>query len=276
MVGRNLSEPFEVYLSVYTPAGALADRLHLGTLDTRRRHSWAVSDIVKSYGYEEDHLVVVHRVPKRLVDRYGTIDEPVDLPDGLDYHLCRAYVQYSYPGSDGAHGGVIYEIAPRHNELRGGKASTVLTFSPQVVLSSTIETSVVLLNCSSDAAYSTAARFAFRLYSLDGVPVYTGTCTVPPFSGLELEARALVGELPELRAQRGSNGLTHLNMFGICDNASLLVLLLNRVPSLKAVSIEHTHAPQGYLIPFDVQDKFRLKNEAMIAWRDILTASVKC
>ena len=266
MVGRNASEAVDAYLSVYEPGGQFRERLHLGRLAANRRQLWPISEMVRTYGFTDDHLVVVHRVPAALVDRFGTIDEPVQLDDSLDYHLCRAYVQYSYPSQDGAHGGVIYEIPPRYNE--GPKPSTVLTFSPKVVLSGAVDTSVVLLNCSSDPAFATTARFAFGLYSLAGESLHTGVCTVPPFGVRAVEVGTLLPSA--LRLDSRATAPTYLNLFGVCDNASLIVLMLSLSPALGAVSVEHTHAPQGYLMPFDVRDKFRLKNEAMVAWRGIL------
>jgi len=67
MVGRNPTEDYEAYLSLYSPEGLLLERDHLGQIPSRRRRFFDVSDIANRVVPGVDHLAVVHRIPSRLM-----------------------------------------------------------------------------------------------------------------------------------------------------------------------------------------------------------------
>lgn len=271
IVGRHPSEPYEVYLSVYAPDGAFATRLELGRVAPHRRQEFNVSALVAPFKFEDDHLVVMHRVPVSLMERYGVVDEPVALPEGTNYRFFRSYVQYAYPGAGGAHGGVIYEIHPKFNEPAPGRGpSTMLTFTTKIVLSSAVDTSVVLIHCSTDPSYATTAHYAYAVYTHEGSPVATGECAVPPFTPRVLQMRQVIPSGAIAQARDSADGLSHFCFYGICEDAALAVVVLNVAPSLRGVSVEHTHPTQGYLIPSAPHDQPRIKREAIAAWRTLI------
>ena len=275
MVGRHPSEPYDVYLSVYAPDGGLAKREALGRLAPHRRQLFDVSSIVRPFEFQGNHLVVMHRVPASLAERYGTIEEPVSLPDETDYMMFRSYVQYAYAGSGGAHGGIIYEIPHRFNEPAPGKRpSAVLTFTTKIALSEAVETSVVLINCSTTPRYQTTAEYAYTIYAGNGTHVATGSRRVAPFTVEALQMRDLIPAQAVAEARDPHDGLSHFCFYGICEQAALAILVLNLAPAQRGVSVEHTHPTQGYLMPSSEADQHRVKREAIAGWR-LLMASTR-
>ena len=275
MVERHPSEPYDAYLSVYAPDGTFARRLALGQIPPHRRGFFLVSKLLEPFGFQENHLVVAHRVPRSLTGRSGDVAEPVELPDGLDYGFFRAYVQYAYPGSGGAHGGLVYEIPHRFNEpLEGRPSPVVLTFTTKIVLSDVVSTSIVLIHCSTDPGYTATAHYAYAIHAGDGSRVAVGQCAVPAFAVRVLDLRALIPHDAVLQTRDPQDGLSHFCLYGICEDAAVAVLVLNLAPALNGVSIEHTHPTQGYLMPFVAEDRQRLKRQAVAAWRDLIQAAL--
>jgi hypothetical protein len=226
---------------------------------------------VEPFGFSDNHLVVAHRVPSSLAARFGVVDEPVGLTESPDYELFRSYVQYSYPTGQGAHGGVIYEVPPRFNEtLPGKRPPIVLTFTTKVVLSPIVTTSILLINHSTDPSYTTSADYRFAVHGADGSQKAVGRQVVAPFTIGVLDLRQIVSKDEVLRAEDPHDRLSHFCFYGICENASVAVLVLNLAPTLGGVSIEHTHPTQGYVVA-SPGIKHRIKQEAVEAWRGLLT-----
>lgn len=274
MVGRHSSEPYGVYLSVYAPDGAFVKRLSLGRIPPHRRQEYDVSALVKPFGFDDNHLVVIHRVPASLAHRYGVIDEPVALPGELDYGFFRSYVQYAYPGARGAHGGVIYEMSSQFNEhVPGKQPSVVLTFTTKIVLSDAVETSVVLINGSTDPHYATTACYAYAIHAGDGARLVTGECPVRPFTVGVLQMRDLIPAHAIEEARDPTDGLSHFCFYGICENAALAILILNLTPSQGGVSVEHTHPTQGYLLSSTADDRQRIKQDAVAGWHSLMMSA---
>lgn len=71
VVGRRLSEPYRAYLSVYSPEGKWLNRCDLGEIPPNRRRLFPLSALTRELVPAGDHLVVVHRVPARLVPKRG-------------------------------------------------------------------------------------------------------------------------------------------------------------------------------------------------------------
>ncbi len=273
MVGRHPSEPYAMYLSVYAPDGTFAKRLALGRIEPRRRRLLDVSSLLTPFGFDDNHLVVAHRVPASLADRYGVVDEPVVLAGEPDYGWFRAYVQYAYPDSLGAHGSVIYEVPPRFNEPSpGARPPVVLTFTTKIVLSAMVKTYVVLVNHSTDPSYATTADYRFAVHAGDGVRAAVGRCAVDPFTVRVIDLSHAIPERRAACARDPQDGLAHFCLYGICENAAVAVLVLNLAPAAGGVSIEHTHPTQTYLLaPAD--EKQRIKREAIAAWRGLMAAT---
>lgn len=273
VVGRHPSEPYDVYLSVYAPDGAFAGRLELGRIAPHRRELFGVSALVRPFRFDDNHLVVVQRVPASLADRYGAIDTPVDLPAGTDYLMFRAYVQYGYTGGGDAHGGVIYEIPERFNEPVPGKLPpAVLTFTTKIVISVNVDTHVVLLNCSTNPGHRTTADYAFAIYTGVGVPVAAGRCAVPPFGLRVLDLRDVIPDGAVVKARDVHDGLSHFCLYGICEDATVAIIVLNLAPALGGLSVEHTHPTQAYLMAETSEAQQRIKRNAITAWRRVIAS----
>ena len=128
MVGRHPSEPYEAYLSVYSPEGLLLERVHLGQIPANRRRFFDISVITRRLVPDLDHLTVVHRIPSRMSPESSDLEDEIEMSVEPDYSLFRSLIEYSYP--EGGNGSVIYETPPRLNAgTSGHRSSNTLTFT---------------------------------------------------------------------------------------------------------------------------------------------------
>ncbi len=283
MVGRYPSEPYDAYLSVYSPEGSLLDRSHLGNIPPNRRKFFDLTAITRRFVSGTDHLVVVHRVPSRLIpgdaSDTASLEPEIELRQPRDYSFFRSLVQYSYP--QGGNGAVVYETPPGLNSKglnskgSGPRSVSTLTFTCQMVLSEHTNTNIAVIHHSVDASYSHVADYNYGLYSLGGELVASGGISIGPFSVGVLN----IGELvPRQRVQEDMDPIDRRSAYtfvGCCDDAIVLPVVVNVAPELGAVAVEHTHPPQSYLMPQDFGLKYRVKSEATKAWSNIFSGAAK-
>jgi len=271
MVGRNATEAYEAYLSVYSPEGLLLERIHLGQIPPSRRRFFDVSAIAGQLVHGVDHLAVVHRIPSRLMAQVSNLEDEIELETEADYSLFRSLVEYSYP--QGGNGSVIYETPPRLNAGGSGqKSSNTLTFTCQTLLSDVADTHVVLINYSVDPTYSRVASFSFVLHSQNGDEVASDSVAIGPFAIKTLDIARLVPKHLIEKEKDPRDGSSAFTFVGYSDDAAILVVILNTAPALGGVAIEHTHPPQAYLFPSDPRDQQNVKVEAENVWKTILSA----
>ncbi|MFQ6031197.1 MAG: hypothetical protein ACE5Q6_27345 [Dehalococcoidia bacterium] len=270
MVGRHPSEPYTAYLSVYSPEGVLLDRSSLGEIPPERRRFFDISGATRSLVPEQDHLVVVHRVPSRLLPQVSSVEEELELQSQPDYSLFRSLVEYSFPG--GGNGSVIYETPPRFNADGAGPASSnTLTFTCQTVLSELLDTHIILIHHSVSPHYSRIAHYSFAFHTLSGERVFTDRVAIGPFAIKVLNIKQLIPQEIFERERDPEDGLSTFTFVGYSDDAALLFVAVNTVPSLGAVAVEHTHPPQTYLFPGEASQQRRVKLSAMESWKSILS-----
>src|SRR5687768_14847673 len=95
--GRRASEPFEAFLTTYAPDGVRRDRVHLGEIPAARRRMFDLTAITRARWPADDHLVVAHRIPRRLLAGHDP-DDVVELErEDAEFAMYRSLVQYSYP-----------------------------------------------------------------------------------------------------------------------------------------------------------------------------------
>src|SRR5438552_1682194 len=137
--GRRPSEAFEAFLSIYGADGRLIERRHLGEIPPHRRRSFDVTALTRPF-VKDDHLVVAHRIPARLLAAGRDPEDVVELSsEDAEFAMYRSVVQYAFPG--GSNGSVIYETPPNFNVPRPGRApASTLTFTPKMVVSDDVET----------------------------------------------------------------------------------------------------------------------------------------
>ena len=274
MVGRHPSEPYDAYLSIYSPEGLLAERLHLGQIPPNRRRFFNITDITRQTIPNLDHLAVVHRIPSRIASQMSSLEDEIEMASEPDYSMFRSLVEYSYP--QGSNGSVIYETPSRLNSADGGQASSnTLTFTSQTVISQRINTYVILIHYSIDRSYSRIATFHYGLHTIGGERAVSDSVTAAPFSIKVLDLAEMVAEDVAVRESDPKDGLAAFNFVGYSDEASFLMLLVNASPTLGAVAVEHTHPPQTYLFPFDRDQQRQTKATARSAWKSILSAGEK-
>ena len=270
MVGRHPTEPYEAYLSVYSPEGLLLERVHLGQIPPSRRRFFDVSATAGRLVPDVDHLAVVHRIPSRLMAQVSSLEDEIELPKETDYSLFRSLVEYSYP--QGGNGSVIYETSPKLNAgLPEGRSSNTLTFTCQTVLSDVLNTYVILIHYSINPAYSKIANYSFALHSQSGQMVVADQVAITPFSVKVLDMAQIIPKDAVADQRDAHDGLSSFTFVGYSDEAAFQVIVVNSAPSLGAVAVEHTHPPQTYLFPWNSSYQREAKTSAQKSWKSILS-----
>ena len=270
MVGRHPTEPYEVFLSVYSPEGLLMERNHLGQIPSSRRRFFDVSAIAGQLVSGVDHLAVVHRIPSRLVTQIASVEDEIEMENEPDYSYFRSVVEYSFP--QGGNGSVIYETTPKLNlGLPEGKSSNTLTFTCQTVLSDVLNTYVILIHYSMNPAYSQIANYHFALHAQSGEMVAADQVEITPFSIKGLDMAQVIPRDAVADQRDPGDGVSSFTFVGYSDNAALQVIVVNSAPSLGSVAVEHTHPPQTYLFPWDSSYQRDAKTAAQRAWQSILS-----
>ena len=270
MALRHPSEEYQAYLTIYSPEGLLAERRHLGTIPPNRRKMFNISEISREIVPSVDHLCVVHRVPSGMLDQVSSVEEPLELERIPDYYMYRSLIEYSYLQS--GNGSVIYEAPPGLNVLRAGRLpSETLTFTSKVVVSDVVNTYVVLIHYSQDPSYTTICRYNFSVLSMSGESVASEHVDLGPFSVKVLDIGAIVTEEGVRRATDPQDGLATFTFLGFSDQASVISLVINASQELGAISVEHTHPAQEYLMPRDSTQRRKIKSGAIQQWKAQLT-----
>ena len=270
-VVRQPSEPYEAYLSIYSPEGLLLGRRHLGEIPPNRRRFFDISTVTRELVPELDHLTVVHRVPARMVSQVSSVEEQIEMDKEPDYSMFRSLIEYSYP--HGGNGSVIYETPPRLNTVtEGHKSSNTLTFTCQTVISESLNTHVILIHYSMTPSYSRIANYHFGLYSPSGELVASDSVAVGPFSIKVLDMAQVIPRQAVRDGMDPEDGLSAFSFVGYCDVASIPVVVVNAAPDLGSVSVEHTHPPQTYLFPLEPAYQREVKRDAQKGWRSMLSA----
>ena len=273
MVGRTPSEPYEAYLSIYSPEGPLLERMHLGQISPSRRRFFDVSSLTRNLVPELDHLTVVHRVPSRLLSSATNVEDQLNMSSIPDYSLFRSLVEYSFP--QGGNGSVIYETPPGLNGGASvGKSSNTFTFTSKMVLSESVNTYAILIHYSVDPSYANIANFNFALYSLSGEQVVSDSVAIGPFSVKVLDIGRTIPEHVVKSMKDPQDGLAAFSFVGYSDDASILVVIMNASSSLGAVALEHTHPYQTYFLASDPTYQRKAKADAQKTIKAILATEV--
>ena len=270
-VVRHPSEAYEAYLSIYSPEGLLLARRHLGDIPPNRRKFFDISTVTQELVPELDHLTVVHRVPTRMLSQVSSVEDQIDMDEEPDYSMFRSLIEYSFP--DGGNGSVVYETPPRLNAVtEGHKSSNTLTFTCQTVLSESLNTHVILIHYSMTPSYSRIANYHFGLYSLSGELVASDSVAVGPFSIKVLDIGRVIPDQAVRDGMDPEDGISAFTFVGYSEDAAIPVVVVNAAPDLGAVSVEHTHPPQTYLMPLEPSYQREVKREAQKVWRSVLAA----
>lgn len=266
MVGRHPSEDYEAYLSVYSPEGVLLTREHLGQIPVNRRRFFDITGVTRQLIPNLDHLAVVHRVPSRLLSQVSKVEDEMEFAEGPDYSYFRSMIEYSF--LQGGNGSVIYETP--HN-LNLSASSNTLSFTCQIVLSDSVNSHVVLVNYSMDRSYSRIANYKFAVYSLAGEMVATDQVAIGPFGIKVLDMARMIPSRQIVRCRDPQDGIAAFTFIGYSEDAALVMMTVNASPSQGAVSVEHTHPPQAYLLPRRASQQRVIKADAQEVWKTILS-----
>jgi hypothetical protein len=266
---RHTDEEYQAYLSVYSSEGVLDQRIYLGAIPPNRRKLFDISSLTHQFVPGGDHLCVVHRVPSNLLAQVTDVEEPLELEHLPDYYMYRSLIEYSYPR--GGNGSVVYETPPALNVSRTGRpTSETLTFSSKIVLSELVNTYVVLIHYSQDPSYTTICPYNFSVLDMSGSTVASDRVGLGPFSVRVLDIGAIVPVEEVRRSTDSEDGLATFTFLGFSDQASVLSLVINASQQLGAISVEHTHPAQEYLLPRDLTDRRKTKSDAIKRWKAML------
>ena len=270
MVTRHPSEPYDTFLSTYSPEGLLVDRRHLGDIPPNRRRFFDISNITRQMIPDFDHLCVVHRVPSRMVLHGSNLEDEIELPSLPDYSMFRSLVEYSFPQR--GNGTVIFETPPKLNSrTTEQQSSNTLTFTCQTLLSESVNTYVVLIHYSVNPLYSHVASYHYVLHSLSGEQVASGSVSVGPFAITVLDVAQWVSPRIVEEERDQADGISAFTFVGYSDDASLMVVVLNASLSMGAVAVEHTHPSQAYIFSSDPTVPRAIKADAQRDWQSVLS-----
>jgi hypothetical protein len=273
MVLHRPSEPYEAYLTTYSPEGVLVDRRRLGQIPPHRRRYFDASAITREFVPTLDHLAVVHRIPASLMPADGDVQGSIEVEKPPEFLKFRALVEYWV--SEGGNGSVVYETPPQLNAripTPERPPSTTLTFTPQVLLSSQMDTYVPLTHYSLNPLYNRVAHYEFSIFSVSGERLVTERVEIGPFAVKVLKIRDYLPTGVIERERDPRDGLSPFTFVGFCDDASVVPLFVSVAPSLGAVSVEHTHAFQDYFpLPLDGIRTRVIKGEAIKALKSLMT-----
>ena len=269
--GRRPSEPFAAFVSIYGADGRLVERRALGEIPPHRRGPFDLTAITRPL-VKDDHLVVAHRIPVRLLAGRDP-SAVVDLGAGdADFAMYRSLVQYAYPG--GSNGSVIYETPPNFNVPRPGRApASTLTFTSKITVSEDVETALALIHYSTDPAYDRSAHYSYALFAADGEQVGGGEMTLAPFTVGLVRVREALAPGVLARCTSPDDGLAWLGYVGYSTDAAMIPLILTLAPGRGSVSVEHTHPAQAYTLPARAEDKHKVKGRAVTLWKARLDAA---
>ncbi len=271
MASRHSPESYEVFLTIYSPEGVQMERTWIGTIAPERRKFFEISEMTNKLINDQDHLAVIHRVPAHLITPNTNVEDELEIPNIHDYSLFRSLVEYSYPG--GGNGSVIYETPPGFNaDNNTVKSSNSLTFTCQTVLSDTLDSHLVIINHSINHKYKNIATYTFGFHSLSGERVFVDNTTIGPFGIRVLNLKEILPKDIILREKDPKDGLSSFTFVGYSDNAALLFMVVNTSPDSKSVAVEHTHPPQTYLFPGDMDKQRSVKIGAINKWKAILSS----
>ena len=241
----------------------------MGQIPPSRRRYFDVSDIAGKLVSGVDHLAVVHRIPSRLLPQVSNLEDEIEINEEPDYSFFRSAVEYSY--TEGGNGSVIFETTPNLNSaLPGKKSSNTITFTCQTVLSDVLNTNVVITHHSVNPAYSKIASYGYALHSQSGELAACGRVEIAPFSVKVLDMSQLIPMDVIADNRDPEDGTSAFNFVGYSDEAAFQILVVNTAPSLGAVSVEHTHPPQTYLMPWNSNYQREAKTEAQKVWHSLL------
>jgi len=184
---------------------------------------------------EADAVLIFHLVPERYAGTATadvTRDELIFLGSIQDHYV-------EYYRDDGCAAGVLYQTGPFNNP-RFSPRSTTLIQAPKFYASSTVDSTLSLINASADAAYDRVAHVRCTLVGAEGR--FTWTEAVRPFVPHSISMR------DEL-ARRGvtlSRAPAFFCLYAASDNATVIPLTILSNDETGAIGIEHSLPPDYY------------------------------
>jgi hypothetical protein len=138
-----------------------------------------------------------------------------------------------------------------------------------VVLSEAVNTYVVLIHYSMDSTYTNVCQYNFILFSMAGEPVASDRLSLGPFSVRVIDVAGVVPAGAFQQALDPSDGLAPFTFVGFSEQASLPTLIVNAAQHLRAVTVEHIHPAQEYLMPPDWNQRRTVKSNVIRQWEAI-------
>jgi hypothetical protein len=135
-----------------------------------------------------------------------------------------------------------------------------------VVLSEAVNTYVVLIHYSMDPTYTNVCKYDYILFSMAGEPVASDRLSLGPFSVRVIDVAGVVPTGAFQQALDPSDGLAPFTFVGFSEQASVPTLIVNAAQHLGAVSVEHIHPAQEYLLPLDTNQRRTVKSNAIHRW----------
>ena len=234
---------YQVNLTVYAPNGqiekSLSDvaRLDLGETVLLECRQWELDD-------GQDRILIFHLIPERLLPELGT-DRTISTSREEIWSLFTAQDHYvEYYREDGFASGVLYQSGAFNYRKFSAEASTLIQ-APKVCISSNTTTLLSLMHTSFEPGYDRTAALNYILMDTQANIVVRDSVSVRPFETLLIDFSEVLSKAGGAK-QHASADMNFYTLYAVCQNASLLPLILNRNIAAATLSVEHSLPPMYY------------------------------
>lgn len=187
-------------------------------------------------GCDRDVEIIFHLIPLR----HTPIDGTVSITREELYFLFTQQDHYvEYYRDDGFAAGVLYQSGAFNYDKFSKERSSLLQ-APKGYVGTEVDTIFSVVNSSLDPAWTTTALLRCTLQAADGKRI-SWTEELPPFVPVSISMRERAAGLVSLTDEP-----QFLCFMGLCQNATLLPLTINRDLRTGCIGIEHSLPPIYY------------------------------
>ena len=189
-----------------------------------------------------DRIMIFHLIPERFAAETAlnavtsiSREEIWSLFTAQDHHV-------EYYRDDGFSSGVLYQSGAFNYPKFSQERSTLIQ-APKVCISSEITTFLSLMHISFAPAYKHTAEMKFVLMDAKARVAASGVLQIREFETLLVDFSDI---LKQAGHAPNSPEIMFYTLYAICDNASLLPLILNQDIASSSLSVEHSLPPMYY------------------------------
>jgi len=235
---------YRVDLTVYGPDRQIEKTVEgIGTIRAGERLSLDCQQWDEKDG--KDRIMIFHLIPEKMIAELATSktttvdkDEQRALMVAQDHHV-------EYYREDGYSSGVLY-TSGSFNYDKFSKESSAIVQAPKIYISNSITTYFSLMHTAMTSDYNVTASIKCALVGSSGRCVAKWVTKLKPFETVLLDLKEIVKALdPECNTTLGPD-LRFYTLYAVCNNATLLPLIINYNELKHTLAVEHSLPPIYY------------------------------